>query len=351
MLSKINILLAIILSITFSPNPAISTEQQSKQDDSGIQNIKKWYPDLTPMLANVDEAIQDENDVRSVASTGNLKNLQNLADNLEKKWFEKDKKYYWYIMSVICDQLSSYGYNEGIPSKIASRYAKQTIEKSKELSEGEKIPMHIEFNFLMNIKVDYGSYKNMNELSQTNDWKNKRAETAKYYFQGWERLEKSIDPNYGKPDPNYRPGPIRPPKGVDSSFSGMSPKAIKDPNLRAQYEKTLQEDHEKKRRGLEQFQLMRTKKESLPLIQSNILYLYSGPLYESKTLDINALNTDLVKYIRDLKLREIILEAMKNKLSEELKPKQILQIKGIPLTSIKTGSIYKDAKSDVNNSQ
>jgi hypothetical protein len=348
MRSKINII-PVVLFIIFLSNMLIASEQQNKQDDSGSQYIKKLYPDSTPMTANVDEAIQDENDISSAVATGDLKALQNLADKLEAKWFDKDKKYYWYIMSLICREFYSSVFNDEGEYELASKYAIQTLDKMKNLPESDKATPNIEFSLLMKIHSPSLTKANILQLSETGLWNNKRSEIVKLYFQSWERLEKKIDPNYGKFDPNYRPAPIRPPPGVNFFFSGMSPAAIKDPNLRAQYEKTLQEDHEKKMRGREQFQLMRTKKESLPLIQSDILFLYSGPLYESKTLDIDALNADIFKYVKDEKTRQIILEAMKNKLTEELKPKTKIQMMGTPLTSIKTGSIYKDFKSEANN--
>ena len=100
----------------------------------------------------------------------------------------------------------------------------------------------------------------------------------------------------------------------------MSADSIEDPNLRAEYEAALKEYWEKMRQHSKQYGLRRIKESDLPIVQRHILGLYSGPAFDSKNLETEALKLDISKYVKDDKIRITMLEGMKNRIIENAKP-------------------------------
>jgi len=250
----------------------------------------------------------------------NLKEYEKFADEIQRKWSRRNKEYYARLMLEVCGPLSSGNFKHDRQYELARQYALLALDKSYGLEQNNRIPIEVEFRLLMYVRQSaLASTKYLQSLGQKDDWPNQRREEAKFYFRTWDRLERAIDPNWDPNDPSLVFP--RPPVGVDRFAIGMSPENIKDPNLRAEYEAALEEYRQRHKRHSEQRRLRRLKKEDLPILQKHLLRLYSGPLFDSKKLETEALQQNLAKHIKDEKIRAIILDGVKNRLLEESKPK------------------------------
>jgi hypothetical protein len=108
----------------------------------------------------------------------------------------------------------------------------------------------------------------------------------------------------------------------------MSPEAIEDPSLRAEYEITLEKYRQRKRWSSRQQHLRKIRKYELVDIQENLLRLYSGPLFNFTELEIEALQEDLERCIEDEEIRSIILNGIQERLLEKSKPKDSTKRRG-----------------------
>jgi hypothetical protein len=261
--------------------------------------------------------IKDLENIHIVEQAGDINDLEKVSDELEKKWFSKDSQQYANIMGGIASAFGASQFGEtGI--ELKGKYARRALDKLNNLGEGKKIPLDMEFGLLKQILGSlHGDSNHLQDLSKRKDWIEKRREVLKYYIHGWERLDQTIDPNWDPNDVSQNVGPPRPPAGYRGPFaSGMSPERIEDPEIRAEYEAALKEYLEKSHKRNEQYGLRRIKEYDLPRIQISILNLYSGPIFEAKNLEIEALEKDIARYVTDEKIRTMMLNGMKNRLAE-----------------------------------
>ena len=294
--SRKKMFLLIFLGVFLANSVSSGTEAE------GLDKIRKEY-------------FQDLSRVRELRREKNLEGLDKLACELEKKWFAKNKENYGYMLLEICGAFGSSGFKTDIKYDLGRKYAMLALEKSAKLKEKNQIPIEVEFSLLGHLQ----SIFKLKEAAKSKDWPNKRNAMAKLYFHAWHRLEKTIDKNWDPNDASLVPP--RPPAGVDRGWSGMSPQAIKDPNLRTEYEEALEEHRHKKILHSKQRCLRELKKWDLPYLQKDLLRLYSGPLFDSKKLEIVALQEDLEKLIEDKEVRTTILNGLQKKLLEISEPK------------------------------
>jgi hypothetical protein len=274
---------------------------------------------------NQQESRQDSARIQALAEALDLEGLEKLAPELEKKWFAKDKTYYGYMMLRVCGTFTSCtftsrAFNNNRQYELARQYALLALDKSQGPDKADRIPIEVEFWLLMYVREGaLSSDKYLQTLAQKDDWANERSKESKFYFQAWARLESSIDPNWDPNDPSLVFP--RPPAGVERGWSWMSPEDIEDPKLRAEYEAALNEYWQKVALYQGQRSLRQVKKEDLPRLQNRLLILYSGPAFDSKNLETDALQQDLKKHIEDKKVRDLIFNGLKKRLTEESEPK------------------------------
>ena len=224
------------------------------------------------------------------------------------------------MMLQVCGTLSSFNFKSERQYELARQYALLALDKSNGLEEDNRIPIEVEFELLMYVRQGpLSTDKYLQSLADKDDWANDRSKEAKFYFRVWDRLERSIDPSWDPNDPSLVIP--RPPAGVERFGSGMSPENIKDPKLRSEYEAAIEEYRRKQEQHSRQRLLRRLKKEELPILQKHLLLLYSGPSFDSKKLETEALQQDLQKNVEYEKVKAIILDALKTRQLEESKPK------------------------------
>jgi len=286
----------------------------------GGSSAEEETPGISGASATSQEFRRDFLRIKAQDWVLDLKASAKLAGELEKKWFTKDKEHYGYMMLQICGTFSSLNFEDDRRFALAREYAILALEKSYTLEGNDKIPIEVELRLLMHIlQGGQASPEYLRGLAKSEDWPNKREKTTTLYFRGWERLVKAIDKKWDPNDPSLLPpGPHT---GMKIVAGGMSPENIKDPNLREEYEAALEEYRHKCKLHSEQRTLRRLKKEDLPRLQKYLLRLWSGPSFDSKELETEALQRALEKHIKDKEVRAIILDGLRKKLIDESKPK------------------------------
>jgi len=272
----------------------------------------------------MEEAFEDVNSIFLFCQTKNGEEVVSKVDEFENKWFQKDKISYFNFIGLFvsrCNEnANKYPKDSSMYHELSDKYTKMALDKLYNLSEDQKISISKEDQLTWQINQNIFSKLTKN-IDDEKDWPEKRSEAAKYYFRVWERLENSID---SEDEIKIKIGNISYPKLSEYHIGGargMSPNSIKDPEIRARYEKELNEYWEAVGYMNEQRRLQRLKVNGLLNLQRNIIRLYSGPEFLSKELEVEALKADISKYIKDEKIVSSIMEGLENRLAEDLKPR------------------------------
>jgi len=277
----------------------------------GLRGVAATAPDRVHT-----EYLQDLSRVKELGQKRNLEGLDRLASKLEEKWFAKNKEKYGYLMLAICGTLGSRDFTTERQYELTRKYAVLVLEKSRRLEEQYQIPIEVEFMLCGHVQDQL----NLKEAVKGEDWASKRAELAKLYFHAWHRLERLSDENWDPNDPNIGT-PFGPPAGYKGpGGSWMPPERITDPTLRAEYEGAIAEFRNQHKRHSEQRRLRQLKESHLPYLQKDLLRLYSGPLFNSKTLEEEALQKDMERGIKDHDVRLSILNGMRKTLRKNNLP-------------------------------
>ena len=261
------------------------------------------------------EASEDVNSIKVLINEDQIERLEKQVDELEKKWFTKNKQTYRVVVGKIAQTL-----NDNSKYEFADKYAKKALDKLFALPESEKVSFEDEYYLTWQINQNVFNKLNK-DIDKEEDWPETRREATKYYFLVLERIEKSID---SEEEIKKKIGNVSYPKLSEyyrAGARGMSPNSIKDPEVRARYEKELNEFKEAARYRSEQYSLRRIKNSGIEILQRNIIRLYSGPEFLSKELEVAALKADISKYIKDEKIVSSIMEGLENRLAEDLKPR------------------------------
>jgi len=243
--------------------------------------------------------------------TNDLEKYEKYADELQKKWKEKNKELYARLMLEVCGPISSGRFNgEHRQHELARKYALSV------LAEPNAIPLETELEltgFVMTSMIGPNA-------PQGQKWQQIRAKDVEIRLHAWRRLADAIDPNW---DPNDLPQiNIAPPGGTIYS-SGVAPEAIKDPILRAQYESALEANRKKIERYSEQNSLNKWLKRFPKKAEEYIVGAYSVTPYNleelQKYLDRYIADSETRKRIVDSVVQNIVAKRMKE--LEETKPK------------------------------
>jgi hypothetical protein len=141
------------------------------------------------------------------------------------------------------------------------------------------------------------------------EWTQQRKEDIQIRLHAWKRLTDAIDPTW---DPNDLPLLNVPlPSGAEG-MTGMSPKDINDPALRAKYEAAIEKNKQKAEKYSEQSKLRDWLKRFPKRAEEYIIQAYSKPPF-----DVEELKQYLDKYIADTKTKARILDAVTKNIEKE----------------------------------
>lgn len=134
-------------------------------------------------------------------------------------------------------------------------------------------------------------------------WKRLREQKAELCLAARRRVESSIDPTFNFDDwPQLN---VATPRGSGVP-NGSSPQFIKDPKLRAEYEKSIAENSAKARRLNDQYWLKQNAPDFYKNVEQYLVIAYTRPPADSAQLE-----RLLAQYVDDNGVRARILEAVR----------------------------------------
>jgi hypothetical protein len=194
--------------------------------------------------------------------------------------------------------------------RISQQMALYCLHKTDELD------FDLEFGFVRELRL--GPSKNLDakgEITVGKDWQALRVQIIKYRLHVWQSINKNIDLTW---DPKDTPVlNVAPPVGE----SGMSPDAIADPKLRAEYKDAIEANRKKAERYSQQSDARKFQRIYLPRLQHAIADAYSMPPVTEE--DIDKLKENLQTYVSDKKVCNELLDIAQsaaNKINKETKP-------------------------------
>jgi hypothetical protein len=230
---------------------------------------------------------RDLAELDSYLSYRNLDTLERVVEEKSRKWQSEDHKSFILYMSKACTLLSSY--DIGDMSKRASllgQYAMRTLA-SGELPLEDEVQF-VEFLMFDPLKIDDAS------------WKKLREQKARLWLSTRRRILESIDPAFDfsdRPFLNVAPPP------QSAVPAGISPEAVKDPKLRAEYEAAIARNSAKARRFNKQYWLKRNAPRFYEETERYLVNAYSRPPADSPQLE-----QLLSEYVEDNTVRSRILK-------------------------------------------
>lgn len=203
------------------------------------------------------------------------------------KWKERDRASFLGYMLKACSLLSSY--NIGDMSDRASLLSRYAISV---LTSGD-LPISDRVQFTEFLMFDPPSIGEK-------DWKSLREQKARLWLETWHRVASSVDPTFNIDD---RPLPNVPTPLGSGVPSGGLPDSIKDPKLRADYERAIAQNSAKARRFNDQYWLLRNVTHFGEDTERYLVNAYSGSPADSAQLE-----GLLTEYVRENAVRARILE-------------------------------------------
>jgi hypothetical protein len=266
------------------------SESQS-QSPTGVQSVTPPVITRTP----IQQEYQDDFDRIEMLRSRGLDELIVAADQLERKWRELDGNLYSHIMDHVCNAIANSRLSDTRVRSLTEEYARVT------LSHTNKFSWNREWRLLL-----WLGYERLTPDDVV--WVQERRENTELWLHAWQRLEREIDPSFD-PDDRRNRGVMRVSPPVETGLRpGSPPEAIKDPKLRADYEKAIAENEAKSVRRNQQLPLQWEQKPFVEHAEKALIEMYSQPPYSPRELK-DYLNT----YLTDANARRRILaEVLKN---------------------------------------
>ncbi|MGB7068425.1 MAG: hypothetical protein WBD22_02940 [Pyrinomonadaceae bacterium] len=174
---------------------------------------------------------------------GSLNELINEGNRIEQKFGTSGGESYGKLFLEFLSILTSSRYRstDDIALHLSQGYAVQAFKKSNTFD------LETEWRLLMYLRYS------LSEIELNDTQIQERRERVRLWLHALHRLEVEKDENF---DPDDVPSlNVAPPTGVRVGFAGMSPEAIKDPKLRAEYEAAIEANAKKAEYRAGQFRL------------------------------------------------------------------------------------------------
>jgi hypothetical protein len=252
---------------------------------------------LMPTLVSLAFGQNSDNELRqdiakldSFLSNRNLDSIEATVDKESAKWRERDRPSFIIYMTKACSLLSSYDIGDvSKRASLLSRYAISVLT-SGDLPLEEQVHF-VEFLMFDPLVIDEAA------------WKTLRKQKAELWLAARRRVESSVDPKFDFDDRAELNVPTPPGSGEPN---GVSPEFIKDPKLRAEYERAIAENSAKIRRFNDQYWLKRNAPDFYKNVERYLVNAYSRPPADSAELE-----QLLAHYVDDNGVRARILEEVR----------------------------------------
>jgi hypothetical protein len=215
------------------------------QEQKPSPNRSTAIPDKGKTTSDVPEAVYKDTlaRLRVLRETGTLADFINEGDEIERQWGANGGNNYGLLFRELVSVLQSSrvsGENPGA-SELSQKYAVTALKKA------DSFDLETEWFLLTYLQYP------LKPPAEDSPEIRKRPEMVRLWLHALHRLESEKDKNFDPDDTGTMN--VVPPQGAGPA--GMSPEMIKDPKLRAEYEKAIDENNKKIRYRNHQFQLRR----------------------------------------------------------------------------------------------
>lgn len=255
-------------------------------------------------LSELDKAIeQDRQAIRALEFKKGITDYdaesEKMAATIRDKWATRNREAYVQLVLELCGLISSGQFGETRRHGLNRKYALALLQNP------DAVPVETEIRLTGHV----GSDTTLPSGPQGQDWIERRRVDVKAHLHAWKRLNDGIDPNWDPKDrPMFHP-PL--PKGVNGP-SGVAPEAIKDPTLRAEYERAIALNSAKAKRFNEQYSRRNLRKSYTRQIERLITNSYSKP-----PLDENEMEEFLKTFVSDPAFANQLRTAVSLKIAEK----------------------------------
>jgi hypothetical protein len=261
-------------------------------------SAKEWKP-TAAYMATADRIAQLQHEVQTLSKSETaeklrrLEELEKLGDEIEQSWRTSDVESYARLTFKVACAIGGYDYGTKGTTYLAKSFVMRALEKADEMS------LEVECRLVNGVG---GNVDAEGKPLKGEAWTALREKQARLWLHAWQRIEKTIDKTW---DPDDLPQMnVTPPHGA-SGEAGMAPSAIKDPQLRAEYEAAIEANRKKNERYHQQSTAAKLKKYWVPEAERFLIGAYMKPPAANAELEA-LLNT----YISDADRRARLLKAV-----------------------------------------
>lgn len=201
--------------------------------------------------------------IEMLSKDKDLKGLERLGEQLEDQWARGGRDRYGYEMRTLVGVLGSDQLGEDRQFKVERRFTLLALAK------GDEIGLADEVELVQRLQSD----PKYTPAILTEPWPTERSREMKFWFHAVNRLAEAIDRKWVNKPPRAQAAL---PPGVPGA-SGMSPDAIQDPKLRAEYIVAVQKLHAEQERYNQQFEARELEHEFLGKAKRYIISSFSKP--------------------------------------------------------------------------
>jgi hypothetical protein len=169
----------------------------------------------------------------ALAHAKDFEGLKRLAVEMESKAETVSDAAFADMMLKVSAAFDSYDFNDDRQHALARKYAKLALER------GGKLPVETEVALAMHLQ---GRAEYLTGQAKAEAWPQDRSERMTYWFHAWQRLSSEIVRDF---DFSKRPTQNVPAPSGTGLPAGVSPTAIKDIVLRAEYEAAIEANRQK----------------------------------------------------------------------------------------------------------
>ena len=230
-----------------------------------------------------------------------LKEYEKFGDEIQMRWKNRNKEHYGRLMLEVCKPLSSGRLKGDRRYEVARKYALSA------LADANDPPLEIELELELTGHVVTLMYTPNSPKGE--DFAQRRKKDVQIRLHAWKRLIDAIDPNW---DPNDKPVRNVVPPTETGLPSGVTPEAIKDSKLRAEYIQAIDKNRKKAEKYLKQSKLLDWLKRYPKSVERDIVLAYSEPPFK-----LEELRQHLDNYIADEKTKARIVSAVKKNVEKK----------------------------------
>lgn len=186
------------------------------------------------------------------------------VDEIQQKWKQRDKECFARLMVAACGPLSSGRFSSRRQYELAKRYAIFALENRNSIS----IPLELQLVGHVATRMSGPGAPKGEAFAEC------RRKDVEVRLHAWKRLTDALVPNW---DPNDTPVINVVPPAATGLPGGIAPEAIKDPVLRAQYERAIESNRQKAEKYNQQHKLRLWLKTFPKNAEDYLIQAYSHP--------------------------------------------------------------------------